>query len=238
VFEGKEWAALIGRSILPKLAYTLAAEFAVNPVAQDLTAWQWVMSWAGVLPRAQLISLLEDHFFPQWHAVLQHWLAHNPDYDEVTAWYLGWKVLLRAHPTRHNPKCMITHDTACLSTPCKRCLLHTSQPHLFGGILPGLFVSVSQLVLLGIAQKQTSRAEKSSLGDTVLCEVWRGTDAVRCALAGHAAGRGAGPRANPRAPQLCPQRHEQRGGGHPPAVLAAGISRRRRSRLRLRRGRR
>ena len=42
--------------------------------------------------RQQLISLLEDHFFPKWRAVLQHWLAHNPDYDEVTAWYLGWKV--------------------------------------------------------------------------------------------------------------------------------------------------
>ena len=42
--------------------------------------------------RQQLISLLEDHFFPKWRAVLQHWLMHNPDYEEVTAWYLGWKV--------------------------------------------------------------------------------------------------------------------------------------------------
>lgn len=42
--------------------------------------------------RQQLISLLEDHFFPKWRAVLQHWLAHSPDYEEVTAWYLGWKV--------------------------------------------------------------------------------------------------------------------------------------------------
>jgi hypothetical protein len=42
VFEPKEWAALTGRSILPKLAYTLDAEFAVNPVAQDLQPWQWV----------------------------------------------------------------------------------------------------------------------------------------------------------------------------------------------------
>ena len=45
-----------------------------------------------MLPAQQLASLLEDHFFPKWHAVLQHWLAHAPDYDEVTAWYLGWKV--------------------------------------------------------------------------------------------------------------------------------------------------
>ena len=29
VFEPKEWAALTGRSILPKLAYTLDAEFTV-----------------------------------------------------------------------------------------------------------------------------------------------------------------------------------------------------------------
>jgi hypothetical protein len=42
VFEAKEWASLIGRSILPKLAYTLDAEFAVNPVAQELQAWHWV----------------------------------------------------------------------------------------------------------------------------------------------------------------------------------------------------
>ena len=46
-----------------------------------------------MLCRQQLISLLEDHFFPKWRAVLQHWLMHNPDYEEVTAWYLGWKVI-------------------------------------------------------------------------------------------------------------------------------------------------
>lgn len=45
-----------------------------------------------IICRQQLISLLEDHFFPKWRAVLQHWLMHNPDYEEVTAWYLGWKV--------------------------------------------------------------------------------------------------------------------------------------------------
>ena len=49
--------------------------------------------------RQQLISLLIDHFFPKWCAVLRHWLVHNPDYEEVTAWYLGWKV--GAQPTKH-----------------------------------------------------------------------------------------------------------------------------------------
>ena len=60
----------------------------------------WTMSDALVLGRRQqLISLLIDHFFPKWCAVLRHWLVHNPDYEEVTAWYLGWKV--GAQPTRH-----------------------------------------------------------------------------------------------------------------------------------------
>ena len=51
VFERKEWAALMGKSILPKLAYCLDSEFAVNPVDQQLEAWEWTMSWAPVLPR-------------------------------------------------------------------------------------------------------------------------------------------------------------------------------------------
>jgi len=24
--------------------------------------------------------------------VLHYWLSHTPNYDEVTAWYLGWKA--------------------------------------------------------------------------------------------------------------------------------------------------
>ena len=51
VFEPKEWAALMGKSILPKLAYCLDSEFAVNPVDQQLEAWEWAMAWAPVLPR-------------------------------------------------------------------------------------------------------------------------------------------------------------------------------------------
>ena len=51
MFEPKEWAALMGKSILPKLAYCLDSEFAVNPVDQQLEAWEWTMSWAPVLPR-------------------------------------------------------------------------------------------------------------------------------------------------------------------------------------------
>jgi hypothetical protein len=94
VFESKEWDALMGRSILPKLAWALDNRFAVNPIQQDLTAWNSVMAWSGVMTNALLAGLLESRFFPKWHAVLHIWLSNMPDYDEVTAWYRGWKVCL------------------------------------------------------------------------------------------------------------------------------------------------
>jgi tuftelin-interacting protein 11 len=52
VFEPKEWASLTGRSILPKLAYSLDHEFTVNPVDQKLEPWEWAMAWSAVLPRS------------------------------------------------------------------------------------------------------------------------------------------------------------------------------------------
>ena len=82
----KDRAALKAFSIVPKL------ELSVNPAAQNLAPWHWAVAWAPLLPPGQLVGLLEAAFFPQWHAVLHHWLAHTPDYDQVTTWYLGWKV--------------------------------------------------------------------------------------------------------------------------------------------------
>ena len=34
----------------------------------------------------QMAALFESYFFPKWHAVLRHWLANSPNYDEVTRW--------------------------------------------------------------------------------------------------------------------------------------------------------
>ncbi|GAB4821104.1 hypothetical protein N2152v2_008150 [Parachlorella kessleri] len=90
VFDSRDWEALLARSIVPKLAFALQ-ELAINPAHQDLEPFQWVMAWQDVMPPGQLVSLLEQFFFPQWHAVLRHWLANSPNYDEVTRWYLGWK---------------------------------------------------------------------------------------------------------------------------------------------------
>ncbi len=92
VFEPAEWDALLARSIMPKLAFALQ-ELVINPAAQQLEPFQWVMAWHGALAPRQLVALLEQGFFPKWHQVLHHWLQHKPNYDEVTRWYLGWKSL-------------------------------------------------------------------------------------------------------------------------------------------------
>lgn len=52
------------------------------------------MAWKDMLPTANLASLLERFFFPKWLQVLCTWLSSNPNYDEVTKWYTGWKSML------------------------------------------------------------------------------------------------------------------------------------------------
>ena len=95
VFEEKDWNDLMVRSIIPRLATALDG-FLVNPAEQDMTPFYWVTSWAAVIHPVHMVNLLEAHFFPQWHSKLHFWLSHSPDYNEVSNWYLNWKV--RTHP--------------------------------------------------------------------------------------------------------------------------------------------
>lgn len=94
VFDPKDWDALVMRSIVPKLAWALQDVLVINPLQQDLAPFHWLTAWHTVLPQHHMVNLLEFRFFPAWHRVLQHWLSNNPDFDEVTRWYMGWKVLL------------------------------------------------------------------------------------------------------------------------------------------------
>ncbi|KAI7842892.1 hypothetical protein COHA_003404 [Chlorella ohadii] len=92
VFDRKDWEQLLARSIVPKLAFALQ-ELVINPLHQELEPFNWVLAWQDVMPLGQMAALFESYFFPKWHAVLRHWLANSPNYDEVTRWYLGWKSL-------------------------------------------------------------------------------------------------------------------------------------------------
>eukprot|EP00803_Ostreobium_quekettii_P005141 evm.model.scf_54.2 EVM.evm.TU.scf_54.2 scf_54:5179-15799(+) len=93
VFDSKGWEGLLVRCILPKLVSALQ-ELVINPLAQELAPFQWVMQWQDALPLNSMAGLLEAHFFPKWLQVLHHWLLNRPDYDEVSRWYIGWRDLI------------------------------------------------------------------------------------------------------------------------------------------------
>lgn len=93
VFKPGVMDAFLVKNIVPKLALALQ-EYVINPLQQDLAAWNWVMTWSDLVPHPCMVSLLEKNFFPRWLQVLGAWLVNNPNYTEVTNWYTGWKALL------------------------------------------------------------------------------------------------------------------------------------------------
>lgn len=93
VFDPGSWEMLLVKSILPKLMAALQ-ELVINPQAQQLEPFRWVMSWGSAVPIHHMVALLEAGFFVKWRQVLYNWLCSAPDFEEVTQWYLGWKSLL------------------------------------------------------------------------------------------------------------------------------------------------
>ncbi|XP_064489812.1 tuftelin-interacting protein 11-like isoform X2 [Ornithodoros turicata] len=92
VFSGGTLEAFVVANILPKLAVALQG-MVINPHHQILDVWHWVMAWEDMCPPSSMATLMEKTFFPQWLQVLCTWLQHNPNYEEVSKWYLGWKSL-------------------------------------------------------------------------------------------------------------------------------------------------
>ncbi|KAG1687952.1 Tuftelin-interacting protein 11 [Nymphon striatum] len=92
VFSKGTLAAFVVKNILPKLIIVMQ-EFVINPHQQHLEPWHWVMDWEDFLPLPSIVTLLDKHFFPRWIQVLCTWLNSNPDYEEVTKWYRGWKSM-------------------------------------------------------------------------------------------------------------------------------------------------
>lgn len=93
VFSKGDMEAFLVKNIVPKLQLALS-EFVINPHQQHLDQWNWVHEWAELLPTHVMANLLDKFFFPKWLQVLALWLNHNPNYDQVTNWYIGWKGML------------------------------------------------------------------------------------------------------------------------------------------------
>ena len=94
VFDAQSWSGLLVRVVLPKLEGVLR-RLVVNPAAQELAPMLCVLAWSELLRTDQLAKLLLQAFFPQWLQTLQLWLSQNPDFSEVSRWYLGWKGLIQ-----------------------------------------------------------------------------------------------------------------------------------------------
>ena len=51
------------------------------------------MAWKDMLGAHHYASMLEKSFFPKWVQVLSTWLANNPNFDEITKWWVRRPLL-------------------------------------------------------------------------------------------------------------------------------------------------
>ena len=100
-FDEGSMLNLIFRVVIPKLITALRA-FVINPQNQSIDTLVGVLSWHGVIPQLNLCALLAGEFFPKWLHILYLWLTTNPDFEEVSEWYAGWKSLFPDDIAEHN----------------------------------------------------------------------------------------------------------------------------------------
>jgi tuftelin-interacting protein 11 len=92
VFRKGQMDAFLIKHISPKLALSMQ-EFVINPAQQNLDAWNWLMAWLDMVPLHAIVTILQKNFFPKWIQVLCSWLGANPNFNEVSKWYMGWKSM-------------------------------------------------------------------------------------------------------------------------------------------------
>ncbi|CAG9826035.1 unnamed protein product [Diabrotica balteata] len=93
VLSKGNFVAFLLKHIVPKLQICMQS-FTINPHQQHLDSWHWVMDWNDMLSVGNMTLILDKFFFPRWLQTLAMWLNHNPNYNQVTEWYSGWKRML------------------------------------------------------------------------------------------------------------------------------------------------
>ena len=90
VFDKDSMEKFLSRVIIPKLVVSLRG-ILINPSNQDITIFNSIIAWYGLIPNIHIISLFQGEFFTKWLRVLLNWLLISPDFAEVSQWYSGWK---------------------------------------------------------------------------------------------------------------------------------------------------
>lgn len=99
VFREGDFKLFLQRHIVPKIQVALA-EVVINPLQQELEAWNQFWEWHELLHVQLVAQLLDKFFFPRWMQTLVIWLNQSPNLDQVARWYSGWKALLSEEVAR------------------------------------------------------------------------------------------------------------------------------------------
>lgn len=69
----------------------ISAELIINPMHQDMDQFNCVWEWHELISTSAMTQMLSKYFFPKWMQTLVIWLNQNPNFDQVSRWYSGWK---------------------------------------------------------------------------------------------------------------------------------------------------